>query len=239
VAKKGEPGRGEATVFIKICGITTLEDARAAVAAGADALGFVLYPKSPRYLPPERAAELVAQLRREAPGVRCIGVFVNEPAEQVRALLERIGLDWAQLHGEEPPEVVQALADRAYRVLRLRPGSAIDPTPYRGRLPDGPTLGVDAWHPMAYGGTGRVADWEQAARWARAERLLLSGGLTPENVAAAIARVRPWGVDVSSGVEQAPGRKDPEKVRAFIARARAAFRALQEGVLVELEEEGG
>jgi len=213
--------------FVKICGITSVEDARIAVAAGADALGFVFHPNSPRFVPPERAMAIAAAVRREAPRIRLVGVFVNEPVERVREWLAAIGLDWAQLHGEEPPEAVAVLADRAYKVLRLRPdGAAPDPAPYRSRLPDGPTLGVDAWHPAAYGGTGRRADWGVAAAWARAHRLLLSGGLTPENVREAILRVRPWGVDVSSGVEREPGRKDPEKVRSFIAQARRAFREL-------------
>ncbi len=213
--------------FVKICGITSVEDARAAAAAGADALGFIFHPKSPRFVPPDQAAAIAAAIRREAPHVRLVGVFVNEPLPRLRTLMEAVGLDWAQLHGDEPPELVAALADRAYKVLRLPAASALDPEPYRGRLPDGPTLGVDAWHPAAYGGTGRTADWAVAAAWARAHRLLLSGGLTPENVAEAIRRVRPWGVDVSSGVEAVPGRKDPEKVRAFIARARQAFRSLE------------
>ncbi len=213
--------------FVKICGITNLEDARIAIAAGADALGFVFYPKSPRFVPPEQAAAIAAAVRQEAPDIRLIGVFVNESIQRVREWLALIGLDWAQLHGEEPPEMVAALAGRAYKVLRL--GNMEDlpnPEPYRGWLPDGPTLGVDAWHPGAYGGTGRTANWEIAARWARVHRLLLSGGLTPENVAEAIRRVRPWGVDVSSGVEREPGWKDPEKVWAFIARARRAFQEL-------------
>ncbi|WP_322802551.1 phosphoribosylanthranilate isomerase [Thermoflexus sp.] len=216
--------------FVKICGITGLEDARMAIEAGADALGFVLYPKSPRFIPPERAAAIAAVVRREAPHIRLVGVFVNEPISRVRWLMARIGLDWAQLHGEETPEIVAALADRAYKVLRLRirssdgiPMDLPDPERYRSRLPDGPTLGVDAWHPTAYGGTGQRADWAVAAAWARTHRLLLSGGLTPENVVDAIVQVRPWGVDVSSGVEREPGRKDPEKVGAFVARARKAF----------------
>ncbi|WP_376792179.1 N-(5'-phosphoribosyl)anthranilate isomerase [Thermoflexus sp.] len=222
--------------FVKICGITDLEDARVAVAAGADALGFVLYPKSPRFVSPERAAAIAAAIRQEAPHVRLVGVFVNEPASQVRALMARIGLDWAQLHGEESPEVLTALADCAYKVLRLSAqgstesrGELPDPERYRGRLSEGPTLGVDAWHPRAYGGTGQRADWAIAAMWARTHRLLLSGGLTPENVAEAILQVRPWGVDVSSGVERTPGRKDPGKVQAFVARARQAFECLEAG----------
>mgnify|MGYP001770796685 FL=1 len=217
---------GERIGFVKICGITTLADARVAIEAGADAVGFVLYPRSPRFVPPERVAALCEILRQEAPHVRRVGVFVNEPVERVRALLEALGLDWAQLHGDEPPEALKALEGRAYKVLRLRPGAPIDPEPYRGRLLDGPTLGVDAWAPDAYGGTGCPADWTLAAAWARIHRLLLGGGLTPETVAEAIGRVRPWGVDVSSGVEEAPGRKDPDRVRRFIATARAAWAAV-------------
>ncbi|MCX7691596.1 phosphoribosylanthranilate isomerase [Thermoflexus sp.] len=229
-------GGAERWGFVKICGITTLEDARIAVAAGADALGFVFYPKSPRFISPEQAAAIAAALRREAPWVRQVGVFVNEPVHRVREWMEAIGLDWAQLHGDEPPEAVAALADRAYKVLRLRPPASEgrledppDPEPYRGQLPDGPTLGVDAWHPAAYGGTGWRADWEIAATWARIHRLLLGGGLSPENIVEAILRVRPWGVDVSSGVEREPGRKDAGKVQAFIARARQAFQSLRVG----------
>ncbi len=210
-------------MFVKICGITSLEDARMAVDAGADALGFIFYPRSPRFISPETAAAIVAVIRREAPSVRCVGVFVNERVEKVRALLDSVPLDWAQLHGDESPEVLAALGDRAYKMLRPRPDFVPDPEPYRGRLTQGPALGVDAWHRSAYGGSGQPADWEIAAAWAKKYPLLLAGGLTPENVAAAIARVRPWGVDVSSGVEAAPGRKDPARVRQFIAEARQAF----------------
>ncbi len=210
-------------MFVKICGITSLEDAWTAVEAGADALGFIFHPASPRFVLPEAASVIVTAIRREAPSVRCVGVFVNEPVERIRSLLDSIPLDWAQLHGDEPPEALAALGDRAYKVLRPRPGIILDPEPYRGRLVRGPALGVDAWHRSSYGGSGQPADWEIAAAWAKKYPLLLAGGLTPENVARAITYVRPWGVDVSSGVETAPGRKDPARVRAFIAEARRAF----------------
>lgn len=213
---------------IKICGITTLADARVAAQAGADLLGFIFYPPSPRYIPPEEAARIVQAMRQErgetAP--RFVGVFVDADAAHLLAVRQTAGLDYAQLHGGEPPALLQQLQPWAFKALR--PGSPqeaqADAEWYGDFGPsDGPQLLIDAYDPHAYGGTGKKADWFAAAELARIyPRLLLAGGLTPANVAQAIHTVRPWGVDVSSGVESAPGQKDPDAVHAFIRHARAA-----------------
>ncbi len=216
-------------VHVKVCGLTTLEDARCAADVGADLLGFVFYPPSSRYIAPERAAEIAHALRCEfgASVPRLVGVFVNEPETTVRSIVNTVGLDMAQLHGDEPPEQVCAL--RPYAFKALRPQSlehaqeALDR--YRHTFTDAPgvpQLLVDAYHPQRYGGTGRLADLDVARALARRSRLLLAGGLTPQNVGAAIAYVRPWGVDVSGGVERERGRKDHALLRAFVQAARAA-----------------
>ncbi len=213
---------------VKICGITNLEDARVAVAAGADFLGFIFYPRSPRYVTSELAGQIIAALRAEGLAAVTVGVFVDAPLAEIERTMQMAGLDLAQLHGDEPAAQVQALSGRAFKALRLRPGDEIeaDALSYLSVAPDAawvPQLLVDAYHPGAYGGTGQTGDWRLAHVLARrCERLLLAGGLTPDNVAQAIAEVRPWGVDVSSGVEASPGRKDHGRVRAFIAAARAA-----------------
>ena len=226
-------------MHLKICGITNLDDARVAVAAGADLLGFILYAKSPRYVAPATVKEIVAALR-VATGApfsnlqspisppRFVGVFVNTPLDQVRQTLANTYLDYAQLHGDEPPEMVAALAGRAYKAIRpTTPEDALRLAELYAPLgvETGPHLLIDAFDPTAYGGTGQRADWRAAAEVARlVPGLLLAGGLTPANVTAAIDMVRPWGVDVSSGVEIAPGRKDAREIGAF---ARAVFDALE------------
>jgi phosphoribosylanthranilate isomerase len=216
---------------IKICGITNLDDAHCAAAAGADFLGFVFYPKSPRFVAPEQAAVITQAIRDEfgpsAP--RCTGVFVDEPAARVTEILDTAGLDLAQLHGDEPPDVVQSLHPRAFKAIRPRTPADANAAiaTYRGAiaaLQDGdatlPQLLIDAYHPQQYGGTGVPADLVMVRPIARQVRLLLAGGLTPETVALAIEQVRPWGVDVSSGVEATKGIKDHTKVRAFIQTVR-------------------
>jgi phosphoribosylanthranilate isomerase len=212
---------------IKICGITNVADARCAAAAGADFLGFIFYPKSPRFVTPERAAVITQAIRDEfgTSAPRCTGVFVDEPAAHVTEVLDSAGLDLAQLHGDEPPAVVQSLYPHAFKAIR--PQTPADANAaiakYRGAiaaLRDGdvnlPQLLIDAYHPGQYGGTGISADLAVVGPIARQVRLLLAGGLTPETVASAIEQVRPWGVDVSSGVEAAKGIKDHAKVRTFI-----------------------
>ncbi len=234
-------------VYVKICGITNLEDARVAAEAGSDFLGFIFYPPSPRYVTPEQAGDIIQAIRAEfgEASPRCVGVFVDEPVNAVRAVIDAARLDLAQLHGAESPADVAALAPYAYKALRpqtlteaqtamenyltapsLSPPSTVYRLPatvariFAPRLPSTPHLLIDAYHPQEKGGTGLVADVE-IARWlAERCRLLLAGGLTPENVADAIAQVRPWGVDVSSGVEAMKGKKDHTKVRAFIEAIR-------------------
>lgn len=214
-------------VYVKICGITNVEDAGVAVEAGADLLGFIFYPASPRYVAPGVVAEIVKALRAgsAARGVRTVGVFVDTKPAEMRATLEATGLDLAQLSGGEPPHSLELLEGRAFK--GLRPGTweeADADAEWYADLgpPDGPDLLLDTHRPGAFGGTGEVADWHIAAALAPRYRLLLAGGLTPDNVQAAIRQVRPWGVDVGSGVEATPGRKDHQKVRAFIHHAKHA-----------------
>lgn len=211
--------------IVKICGTTNLEDALAAAEAGADLLGFILYPKSPRYVAPETIAEIVAEVRAVMPSPpRCVGVFVNTPPDEVLAVLAQTGLDLAQLHGDETVEALVALQGRGFKAVRpTGPEDALTLAHAYATLGvnAGPDLLIDAYDAYAYGGTGQRADWGAAAVVAqRVPHLLLAGGLTPENVAAAVNAVKPWGVDVASGVEQSPGRKDHAKVRAFITAAK-------------------
>jgi phosphoribosylanthranilate isomerase len=201
-------------MFIKVCGITRLEDALHAVEHGARALGFVFWAQSPRYIAPERAAEIIAAL---PPGVETVGVFVNESVDGIREVVARCGISTVQLHGDEGPSYV-ALGWPVLRAIRLR-----DAVRAAEEWPAGTTFLVDAIDPVRRGGTGVTVDWHEAASAARGRRFVLAGGLTPENVAEAIATVRPLGVDVSSGVEDAPGVKNPDKVARFLARARSAF----------------
>ncbi|MGQ0602892.1 MAG: phosphoribosylanthranilate isomerase, partial [Anaerolineales bacterium] len=213
-----------------------LEDALAAINAGADYLGFNFYPKSPRYLTPERCADIQSAIRHLPSAIRTVGIFVNESPEHVRQVMTQCGLDLAQLHGEESPETVTALNGRAFKAFRgigERHGefaAARKPSPRATfgcpPLPSGegnaPALLIDAYSATHYGGTGQITDWDAAHALAARFPLMLAGGLTPENVADAIARVQPWGVDVASGVEAAPGKKDHSKVRLFVERAKGA-----------------
>lgn len=203
----------------KICGLTTRDDALAALDTGADFLGFNFYPKSPRYLTPDACAAITAEVRRRSPTVRLVGIFVNEPPARVAAILAQAGLDLAQLHGDETPEDLRALAGRAFKAFR---GLGERHTEFAAAGPGAPAFLVDAYSAALYGGTGRTADWPGARALAAHYPLFLAGGLTPDNVADAIAQARPWGVDVASGVESAPGRKDHAKVSAFIESARRA-----------------
>ncbi len=219
---------------VKICGITTLADALAAVDAGADYVGFNFYPKSPRYLTPEQCAAISARLRSS---IVKVGIFVNEPPEHVARLLDGCGLDLAQLHGEEAPETIAALNGRAFKAFRgigerhaefaaarslSRPVPSSPGESLVGGEGSPPAFLVDAYSPTRYGGTGHTADWAAARPLARRYSFFLAGGLTPENVADAIAHVQPWGVDVASGVEHAPGKKDHVKMRVFVEKAKRA-----------------
>lgn len=207
---------------VKICGNTNLSDARQAIEAGADLLGFIFYAKSPRHISVGDARSISRAVRGRA---ILVGVFVNEPADVVGAVLAEAELDLAQLHGDEDPATVAALAGRGYKAMKRAEIGGSGPDAY---VAAGPTLShlpqllLDADHATLFGGTGLRADASLAVRLSRHCRLLLAGGLNPENVAEAIATVAPWGVDVASGVEASPGIKDPDKVRRFIAAARGA-----------------
>lgn len=207
-------------MFVKICGITSVEDAAAAIEAGADLLGFNFYLSSPRYIDPGRCQEIIASIQARGLKAGMVGVFVNAPLEEIRTVMETCRLHIAQLSGDEPPEILDALEGRAYKALRIKDAddlqAALQRYPVR-RFP--PAFLVDAHRPGEYGGTGQVADWSLAAGLARQMPILLAGGLTPENVAQAVAQVRPWGVDVASGVESAPGVKDADKMRLFCQQA--------------------
>jgi phosphoribosylanthranilate isomerase len=206
--------------LVKICGLTNPVDARRAAEAGADLLGFVLVPASKRAVSPQAVRDIVRGLPA---GPRRVGVLADEPPERVRELLDFCGLDLAQLHGDEDEAVLRAVGlARAWKAVHLR-----SPEDVARALALPPvTLVVDTAAGDARGGSGVTGDWVLAARLAAQRPVLLAGGLNPENVAAAVAAVRPAGVDVSSGVEAAPGRKDAGKVRAFVAAARQAAAAL-------------
>jgi phosphoribosylanthranilate isomerase len=205
-------------MFIKICGITNLEDALAAVEAGADALGFNFYRRSPRYVAPERARRIITELPATVMGV---GVFVNEggPGDVAR-VADSVGLAAVQLHGDESPEYCFELRGR-YVIKALRVKDDFEPRVVSDYETD--AILLDAYARDARGGTGRVVDWEVASRVRElAPRLFLAGGLSAENVAEAVARVEPYAVDACSHLESEPGKKDQELVRSFIAAARRA-----------------
>jgi phosphoribosylanthranilate isomerase len=215
-------------VKVKICGITNLEDARAAMAAGADYLGFILYPASVRYLTAETLRAITTPLRQEPNCPQLVGVFVDDTAETVAQIMEACGLDLAQLSGEEPPAFIgdpqSPLYGRGYKALH--PTSLVEaeadaewftvPNPAPGQ----PTLQLDTFHPTMRGGTGQTFDWAIAAKLAEnTSSLMLAGGLNPDNVAEAVRVVRPFAVDVASGVETEPGKKDHQKIWEFIQNA--------------------
>ena len=195
-------------LFVKICGITRAQDAELAAALGARALGFVFWPASPRAVTLETAKAIA---RRIPPNVMKVGVFVNEDIERVREIFDEVGLDFAQLHGDESPEYCQQLARKVIKAVGMQANGEAT----FGTFSSDVLLLVDAHDPTSRGGTGRTVDWD-AARAIAAERpTILAGGLNAANVRLAIRSVRPYGVDVSSGVESAPGIKDPAKLRSF------------------------
>jgi phosphoribosylanthranilate isomerase len=212
---------------VKICGITNRTDAGVAVEAGADLLGFIFYPPSPRSVTAERAGKVIEHVRKASSSVRTVGVFVDEEVNAVRWVAARCGLDAVQLHGGEPPEAVEALMEDGldvFKAFRVRDWAFLaNMERYR------PTAFLlDAYVPHQRGGTGKTFDWELATVARAHGPILLAGGLTPDNVAQAIRAVRPWGVDTASGVEGSPRRKEHDKVRRFIA---AAKQALSEGTV--------
>jgi phosphoribosylanthranilate isomerase len=199
---------------VKICGIKTITDAIAAMEAGADMIGFNFYPKSPRYVEVGMCRNIMSVMRQHG-RVICVGVFVNASIGAINATMETLGLNLAQLHGDETPEMLQALDGKAFKAFR-----GIPETTDGFAREDCPAFLVDASVKGLYGGSGVMADWDGAAKLAKKYPLLLAGGLTPGNVAEAVRQVRPWGVDVASGVESAPGVKDLNKVKAFIDAVR-------------------
>jgi len=201
---------------VKICGLTNLDDAASALAAGADALGFILWPKSKRYVEAERVAEIVAAL---PPFAFTVGVFVDQDPAEMEAIRARAGLSCIQLHGDEAPEILSSLGRPVLKAFRVAPDAAmLKRWNVAGFLADGAPQG-------AYGGSGETASDALITALKPTGRLVLAGGLTPDNVAARVASVRPYAVDVASGVEAAPGRKDQDAVRRFIAEVRRADRA--------------
>ncbi len=201
---------------VKICGITREADALAAAAAGADAIGLVFYGPSPRCVDVAQAAAICRVL---PPFVSSVGLFVDAEADTVRAVLQQVPLDLLQFHGDEA-QAYCASFDRPWiKAVRMRPG--VDLAERVQAYPGSRALLVDTYRPGVPGGTGEVFDWEQVPR-ALAPQVVLAGGLNPDNVGAAVRRVRPWAVDVSGGVEVAPGRKAAERIEALIAAVRQA-----------------
>jgi phosphoribosylanthranilate isomerase len=200
---------------VKICGITREQDLDAAAAAGADALGFVFYPPSPRFLAADRAAELIRQV---PPFVSSVGLFVNPDPDFVRATLAAVPLDLLQFQGDESPEFCAQFARPYLKVARMRPG--LDLLEFARTFASARGLLLDAYV-EAYGGAGQTFDWSLVPRGLPTP-ILLAGGLTADNVGSAIRKLRPWAVDVSSGVEIAKGIKDAAKIAAFIAAVKNA-----------------
>ena len=197
-------------VKVKICGIRSLDEARAAQELGVDALGFNFWQPSSRYIPPEDARAIIHELN---PFVACVGVFVNEDPDRVREIHARVGLAAVQLHGDESVEYCANLAPiKSIKAFRVRDGfdpESVRPYPVAAVL-------LDAGVPGQFGGTGRSFDWQVAIEAKRHAAVVLAGGLTSRNVAEAIARVMPWAVDVCSGIEAEPGRKDIEEMKRFM-----------------------
>ena len=202
-------------VRVKVCGVTSLEDARVCVAAGVDAIGLNFWPKSVRRCEEGRARDIVQALAGQA---LFVGVFVDAAAEEIERLVRQVGLGCVQLHGDESPAMVQRFLPHAYKAVRVRGESVLSIT----RSFPGEHVLLDAYVPGSPGGTGAVFDWQLARAVAQERKLTLAGGLTPANVAAAVQAVRPYCVDTASGVESAPGVKDPALVSAFVEAARGA-----------------
>jgi phosphoribosylanthranilate isomerase len=201
-------------VAVKICGVTCVQDAELCIAAGADAIGLNFCAASPRCVSLEAAREIVSAV---AGRVLTVGVFVDASHAEITALRTSTGIACVQLHGAEPPELLARLLPHAYKAIRVRDATSLA----EARRYAGDHVLLDAYVPGAAGGTGTTFEWQLATEFARERLVTLAGGLHPSNVAAAIARVRPFCVDVASGVERAPGRKDPDLVQAFVAAAKA------------------
>jgi phosphoribosylanthranilate isomerase len=195
-------------MFVKICGVTRAEDAEAAVAHGAGAIGFVFWPSSPRFVDPDRARAIAALL---PPFVTAVGVFVNQAPGEINRIAARVGLGAVQLHGDETPDDAARIDRPVVKALPMTNGVEAAVTAWPARV----MLLLDAYDEARRGGTGRTVDWTVAAAIAGRRPVLLAGGLRPENVEEAVARVHPFGLDVSSGVEREPGVKDHARLAAL------------------------
>ena len=200
---------------LKICGLTRLEDAELALLQGAWALGFIFYPKSPRYVEPEKVREILSQLRLKGlQPVRSVGVFVNASAEEIRHTQQVSCIDTVQLHGDEEPAFLERLSDlRLWKVFRLKSADQLAEIPKFSSYVE--AFLFDAAVVGSYGGTGQLADWGLLSQVKVDKPLIISGGLHPDNIRSALEQLKPYALDVSSGVEEAPGRKDAHKLKAL------------------------
>jgi len=212
------PRPGSAIVHVKICGVTNWPDARLAVDLGAHALGFNFYPPSPRSISPAAAWEIVRKL---PPFVATVGVFVNWPVEVIAALAGALRLDGVQLHGHEEPDEAAELAAR-FRVIKAFSAGPQFRLRTLAKYKAVSAFLLDGHRSGLYGGTGQRADWQLARQARRYGRVILAGGLRPDNVAQAISEVQPFGIDVASGVESRPGKKDPRVLRELMREVQAA-----------------
>ena len=195
-------------LFVKICGITRPQDAELAAGLGASALGFVFWRDSPRYISPQLAQSIASNV----PGtVLRVGVFVDQPAGEVAGIMDEVGLDVAQLHGHESPEYCEGLNRKIFKAISMSGNGSVNLADF---APDVVLL-VDAHDPIRFGGTGKTVNWDSAREIAATRPTILAGGLNATNIKLAVRSVRPYGVDVSSGVESAPGVKDPNRLRTF------------------------
>ena len=204
--------------YVKICGITRPGDAALAISAGADAIGLNFIPTSKRRIDVRTALALVKEAKETGKDIDVVAVVADLTVPQIEELRDATGISWVQLHGDEPPETVRPLMPEVFKAVRIGDSNDVR----RARLYPGSSILVDAKVEGSSGGSGVVFDWRLVKNLASERRLILAGGLTPDNVESAILAVGPWGVDVASGVESAPGIKDPDKVRAFVSAARSA-----------------
>ncbi len=207
---------------VKICGITSLADALAACGAGADALGFVFYRKSPRYIEPKSAKKIIAEL---PPFVSIVGVFVDEDIGRIKDITSVAGIDYAQLHGSEPPGTVAALGRRAIKAFRIKDASSIEEVNRSGL----DMVMLDS-HTEGYGGSGQRFDYSLIKGLAGNIRFILSGGITPDNVCDIANAYRPYAIDVSSGVEISPGKKSKEKIKLLFGNLRTSCKSFYESL---------
>ena len=202
-------------VKVKICGITNLGDALVAAEHGADALGFVFFKGSPRYISPDDARQITLKL---PPFITTVGVFVDEDPEEVRRIMNHAAIDVAQLHGHEPPEAC-AIGRRVIKAIRIKDLTDLD-TLRHYRVS---AFLLDTYTPESFGGTGQIFNWEIAVDAKQFGKIVLAGGLNPDNIEKAVRRVRPYAVDVSSGVEERKGKKDHNRLKLFIERAKSVL----------------